>query len=121
MTTHIPVPYKISRLDDGRRVEIAWDERGHVGTFPARDLRLACQCAACVEEMSGRAMLDPKNVPQDVRALSVKLVGAYAVHFDWSDGHATGIYPWERLLAICPCPACSGRRAAGTTARSAGE
>lgn len=112
MTTKIPLPFKISRLDDGRTIEIAWDERGHVGAYGARELRLACQCAACVEEMSGRPMLDPKNVSRDVRALSVRLVGAYAVHFDWSDGHATGIYPWERLLAICPCPACAEKRAA---------
>jgi DUF971 family protein len=118
MTAKIPLPFKISRLDEGRTIEIAWDERGHVGAYGSRTLRLACQCAACVEEMSGRPMLDPKNVPQDVRALSVKLVGAYAVHFDWSDGHATGIYPWERLLALCPCPACAAKRA-GASSRAA--
>ena len=106
----IPVPHKISRLDEGRTIEIQWDQHGHTGTFPGRALRLACQCAACVEEMSGRPVLDPKDVPQDVRALSVRLVGAYAAHFDWSDGHATGIYPWERLRAICPCSACAKER-----------
>ena len=78
--------------------------------FSALDLRLACQCAGCVEEMSGRPTLDPGRVPPDVRALSVRLVGAYAVHFAWSDGHSTGIYPWERLLAICPCPECAAAR-----------
>ena len=112
----IPVPYKISRLDDGRRVEILWDERGHAGMFGARELRLACQCAQCVEEMSGRPTLDPARVPDDVRALALRLVGAYAVHFDWSDGHATGIYPWERLLAICPCAACALRRSGAAPA-----
>ncbi len=112
MTVRIPVPKQIRRLDDGRAVEIRWDDAGHAGVFPARALRLACQCAGCVEEMSGRALLDPAAVASDVRALAIRLVGAYAAHFTWSDGHSTGIYPWERLLDICPCDACAARRAA---------
>jgi DUF971 family protein len=105
------VPHKISRLDDGRVLEIQWDTKGHAGAFAARALRLACPCASCVEELSGRPMLDPGAVPPDVRALSIRLVGAYAVHVQWSDGHGSGIFPWERLLEACPCPECSARRA----------
>lgn len=107
----IPVPYRIERLDDGRAIEIQWEEREHVARYQARTLRLACQCAACVEEMSGRPVLEPARVPADVRAVALRLVGGYAVHFTWSDGHDTGIYPWERLLAMCPCAECSAGRA----------
>jgi ATP-binding protein involved in chromosome partitioning len=103
---HVPVPVKISRLDDGHAIEIQWDDAGHVGRYDARSLRLACGCAECVEEMSGRPLLDSARVPAGVYAAAIKLVGAYAVHFSWSDGHATGIYPWERLLALCPCDDC---------------
>jgi ATP-binding protein involved in chromosome partitioning len=110
--TNSALPVKISRLDNGHTIEIQWNESGHVGRFAARDLRLACACAECVEEMSGRPMLDPARVPANVYAGSVKLVGAYAVHFVFSDGHSTGIYPWERLLASCPCDACTAARAA---------
>ena len=106
----IPIPHQVRRVDEGRRIEILWDQQGHVALFGARELRLGCQCAVCVEEMTGRPMLDPGSVPADVRALAVKLVGAYAVHFAWSDGHLTGIYPWERLLAQCPCPECAASR-----------
>ncbi|MFI5207387.1 MAG: DUF971 domain-containing protein [Gemmatimonadales bacterium] len=115
MTTRVPVPHKISRLDEGRVIEIQWDTTGHTGAYAARALRLACPCAACVEEMSGRPILDPGIVPPDVRALSLRLVGAYAVHVQWSDGHGTGIYPWERLLGACPCPECTARRASATS------
>lgn len=108
----LPIPHAIRRLDDGATVEIEWEARGHVADYPARALRLACRCASCQEEMTGRPILDPAAVGADVRALDLKLVGAYAVHFSWSDGHATGIYPWEYLLAICPCPDCTARRAA---------
>jgi ATP-binding protein involved in chromosome partitioning len=108
----MPVPYAIRRLDDGATIEIQWEERGHLARYPARDLRLACRCAACQEEMSGRPILDPGTVPAGISALDLKLVGGYAVHFSWSDGHGTGIYPWDYLLGICPCPECTARRSA---------
>mgnify|MGYP001279702187 FL=1 len=60
--------------------------------------------------MTRRPILDPGEVPPDVRALAIKLVGAYAMHVSWSDGHSSGIYPWERLLAVCPCADCAARR-----------
>lgn len=108
----LPVPHLIRRLDAGGAVEIQWDDAGHTGIYAARDLRLACRCAACREEISGRPLLDPASVPGEIRAMELRLVGAYAVQFDWSDGHNSGIYPWELLLAICPCPRCAAARSA---------
>jgi DUF971 family protein len=108
----MPVPYVIRRVDDGAAVEIQWEQNGHVGRYGARALRLACRCASCREEMTDRPLLEPGAVPADVRALDVKLVGGYAVQFAWSDGHGTGIYPWDFLLEICPCPHCAARRSA---------
>jgi DUF971 family protein len=34
-------------------------------------------------------------------------VGAYGLRINWSDGHSTGIYTFERLLAGCPCARCA--------------
>lgn len=104
-----PTPYVIERLDEGREIKIQWEEQGHVARYGARFLRAACQCAVCVEEVSGRPILDPETIPEDIRALSVRLVGQYAVYFAWSDGHSTGIYPFELLLEICPCEECQAR------------
>jgi ATP-binding protein involved in chromosome partitioning len=105
-----PIPHAINRRDEGILIE--WDTAGHEAWFPARALRLACPCAACVDEMSGRAVLDPASIRADVRPVSLALVGAYGLKVQWSDGHATGIYTFERLLSSCPCDACRERRAA---------
>jgi DUF971 family protein len=104
----LPIPYAVNRGDDGLRIE--WDQAGHEGFYPARALRLACPCAACVEEMSGVPLLDPARVPSDIRPVTVALVGAYGLKVQWSDGHGTGIYTFQRLLQSCPCPRCQERR-----------
>ena len=101
----ITIPKAVTRRDDGLLID--WDGAGHLALFPALALRLACACAECVEEMSGRPLLDPADVPADVRPMSVKLVGAYGLQIQWSDGHGTGIYAFDRMLADCPCPRCT--------------
>jgi DUF971 family protein len=98
--TAAPLPQAIHRADDA--ITITWAP-GHVGVYPARALRLACPCAMCVEEMSGQPLLDPATVGEDIRPLKLSLVGAYAIRIDWSDGHNTGIYPYELLWKLCPC------------------
>ena len=103
----IPVPERIHR-GDGELV-ITWGE-GHVGSYPHRMLRLACPCATCREEMTGRPILNPASVADDVHPESVSLVGAYAIKIRWSDGHDTGIYTYEYLLSLCPCEACRNER-----------
>jgi DUF971 family protein len=99
-----PIPFAINRRDDGILIE--WDDQGHQGFYPARALRLACPCAGCVEEMSGRPLLDPATIPLDVRPVSLALVGAYGLRVQWSDGHGTGIYTFEQLRRACPCDEC---------------
>lgn len=99
----IPVPERIHK-GDGELV-ITWGE-GHVGSYPHRMLRLACHCATCREEMTGRPILNPASVADEVHPELVSLVGAYAIKIRWSDGHDTGIYTYEYLLSLCPCERC---------------
>jgi DUF971 family protein len=49
------------------------------------------------------------NVPDDVRAVGSSMVGRYAVSFDWSDGHSSGIYSYDYLLELCECENCKSR------------
>ncbi|MBI3010481.1 MAG: DUF971 domain-containing protein [Candidatus Omnitrophica bacterium] len=101
------IPKEIGRAN-AQDIKIIWDD-GHESVFPSRPLRLACPCAGCVDEMSGAVRIIASSVPQDVHPLKIDLVGRYAITIHWSDGHHTGIYPFERLRAICPC--CQGQGA----------
>jgi len=80
-------------------LSVLWED-GHRDDFDVRDLRLACRCAHCVEETSGRALLDPQSVRPDVTPREVSSVGNYAIRFSWNDGHSTGIYSFEHLRAL---------------------
>lgn len=103
----VEIPRQIHRGE--QEIVVTWSEH-HRGTFPARWLRLKCQCAACIEEMSGRPLLDPSTVPENVRPLGITLVGSYAIRVNWSDGHDTGIYTYQWLRAACPCERCHPER-----------
>lgn len=97
-------PQEIEKKGNGE-IRIRWAD-GHEAVYPPRYLRLQCHCAGCVEEWSGRKMLDPNQVPDDIRPLRLSPVGQYALHIEWSDGHTTGIYTFELLREICPCDDC---------------
>jgi DUF971 family protein len=107
-TPESPSPVEIDRSSE-TEVRIVWAD-GHRTVYPARILRLLCPCAGCVDESSGVRILDPATVPADVRATGIRMVGRYAVEFDWSDGHHTGIYTFESLRWFCPCSECSRKR-----------
>ena len=109
----MPMPTEIVGLLRST-ITLSWED-GHQTVYPARDLRLRCRCASCIEEMTGAPLLDPKAVPENVRARGIRLVGQYAINVDWSDGHSTGIYNFRDLRAQCPCAACAAERAAGRT------
>ena len=105
-----PVPLKISRANQWD-VHVEWSD-GHDVIYPARYLRLNCSCAGCVEEFTGKRVLDPASVVPDVHPMGIEPVGRYGIRIHWSDGHNTGIYTYENLRRICPCPPCGNSEAA---------
>jgi len=85
-------------------VLVKWSD-GHESRYAHRDLRLACPCAMCIDEWTGEPRLDRSTVPGDVRVADIRPVGRYALQFNFSDGHATGIYSYDKLREIDPKPA----------------
>jgi len=98
------IPREIERLG-AREMRITWDD-GHVSVYANPDLRFACSCANCIEEWSGVRRIQRETIPTDIFPTGMELVGNYAVQITWSDGHATGIYTYDHLRALCPCDAC---------------
>jgi ATP-binding protein involved in chromosome partitioning len=87
------------RRTNPRTLTMLWED-GQQGDFDVRDLRLACPCALCVEEMSGRPLLDPSKVRPDIAPVTLTSVGGYGITIKWNDGHSTGIYSFENLRAL---------------------
>ncbi|MFI5399482.1 MAG: DUF971 domain-containing protein [SAR324 cluster bacterium] len=80
----------------GSDVTVEWKD-GVVSRFPLFELRDACPCAGCVDELTGRKTLDRKSIPADIHIKKCEYVGNYAIRIDWSDGHNSGIYSFRFL------------------------
>lgn len=78
---------------------VVWDD-GRESFFGGYELRCACGCASCVDEMTGAPLLQRDRVDRDVRPLAVYPVGNYGISIKWSDGHETGIYTFETLRRL---------------------
>lgn len=100
----MPRDIKLSRPEN--RLTIAWQD-GSVSTYDLVMLRKNCPCAACNAERQQRSSTaelfpilkkDPGMGPP--RAIGAKLVGNYALHLEWSDGHDTGIYDFRYLRSL---------------------
>jgi DUF971 family protein len=87
-------------------LELRWPD-GHRSAYPAALLRRECPCAACRAERQRPAL---PLWQRSVNLTELRPVGRYALSLRFSDGHGTGIYAFETLRAMCPCPACRGAR-----------
>jgi DUF971 family protein len=116
-----PRPTNIT-VDRGRKVLIIpWDD-GHHSEYPLSLLREACPCAECRGGHENMGTVpDPASVviplapAKSYVVRNVKLVGHYALQIEWDDGHVFGIYTWDYLRKLCPCPECTAERAATET------
>tara|TARA_Y100001970_G_scaffold294006_1_gene445732 strand:+ start:1094 stop:1402 length:309 start_codon:yes stop_codon:yes gene_type:complete len=80
----------------GDEIYILWED-GHESRISFFDLRDACPCASCVDELSGEKTLDTNSIPPDITPLSSEYVGNYALRIYWSDKHDTGIFHFKML------------------------
>lgn len=82
-------------------LELIWNQ-DETSRIPFATIRRACPCASCVDENTGRQILDPASVPEDIQIESVDLAGNYALKIGWSDGHNTGLFTWNHLRSLSP-------------------
>lgn len=80
----------------GSELAVTWDD-GWRTLVGLKYLREHCPCAGCVDEWSGKRMLNPASIRDDIHPLQLSPVGRYALQITWSDGHASGIYSWDLI------------------------
>jgi DUF971 family protein len=98
-----PIPKSIKATEGNLAIE--WND-SHAGIYSGRHLRLSCRCAACVDEWTHEVTIKPEQLPAVVKPEKIEVVGNYALHFSWSDGHNTGIYSYDYLRGLCECKDC---------------
>jgi DUF971 family protein len=111
-----PADVKI-HISTGAGVDITWAD-GHASHYDFPYLREECPCATCRDERGEKQEKPASQSPiisspalpmfkPKPRAQSATQVGNYAIQFSFNDGHATGIYSYDHLRTICPCPECA--------------
>lgn len=95
------LPVEINHMKEKGVVRVTWDD-GHVGDYPRDYLRGYCPCALCQGHGGEVKFIDV----EDARLAEIGAVGNYAIQFTWEDGHSTGIYTFDYLRSLCPCPQC---------------
>jgi DUF971 family protein len=110
------LPINIKKKD-ATTLEIDWDD-DHASLFELKYLRRKCPCATCREGRNAgstnplRILSTQEVIPSDLDVKQAEVVGRYAISFQWSDGHNTGIYSFDFLRELCQCQACQQRRGA---------
>lgn len=105
-------PTEIRRLAEIRRLRVLWSD-DHEAEYPYDYVRGYCPCAGCQGHTPSEIRFKPPTTA--VEPWRIEPVGNYGISIQWSDGHATGIYRFDFLREICPCPACSETRSATKT------
>lgn len=107
-------PTTITLSREAHHLRIVWQD-GHESIYPLDALREACPCAVC---RGGHEFMGPQFDPDLIElkparsydVQDIQAVGSYAIQIIWSDSHSSGIYSWDYLRRICPCPACRSER-----------
>ena len=87
-----------------QKLLITWQDASR-SEFDLAVLRRACPCATCRTERESQSQSSNplqilKTDPAKIRVIGAKLVGHYAIQFEWSDGHNTGIYDFRFLKSL---------------------
>ena len=87
-------------------VAITWQD-GHASSYALDYLRDQCPCAVCRGHPGEPPQANPLPLYKPApRLTKAEPVGRYAVQLFWADGHNTGLYSFDYLREICPCPEC---------------
>ena len=73
-------------------------------SFAPVDLRLICQCAVCVDEMTGERKIHREDLDPELYPTNIAPTGNYAAAVEWSDGTTSCIFPFDRIVETFGTP-----------------
>ncbi|RIK23956.1 MAG: hypothetical protein DCC52_12790 [Chloroflexi bacterium] len=90
-----------------RLIQITWRDDA-VRVYDFDTLRRACPCAECRPWLHDLLTQSPHEISAATRQAvgnlaslqDIQPVGSYALHFNWADGHTSGIYDWKYLRTL---------------------
>ena len=91
------IPEAVSQ--EGGELVVLWKD-GRACRYNLLMLRKQCPCANCRGGHSVDSVRTTEGIT-DIRLVSWKKVGRYALALTWSDSHDLGIYTYDRLRACC--------------------
>lgn len=80
-------------------ISLQWPDGENI-TISNKELRQSCECAMCIDEMSGQKLLKSSDIKDDIAAKEVFPLGNYALSITWNDGHSSGIYPYDHIRKL---------------------
>ena len=90
-------PTDISALDQGRALEVVYDD-GVTVRVTAEKLRVESPSA----EVQGHSPSEKKIITgkENVKIVDIEPIGNYAIKIVFDDGHNTGLYTWDYLRKL---------------------
>jgi ATP-binding protein involved in chromosome partitioning len=91
-----PIPLSIKTTQEQCEIQVLWSDE--VTTqHRLSDLQKRCPCAKCVDETTGKRLLDVNSIKENVRAIRIMPVGRYAIRIEFDSGCSMGIYDFAML------------------------
>ncbi len=81
---------------DAFHFTIEWDD-DFVDDYKLSDLQRNCPCAGCIDEITGKKLLDVDSIDENVKAIRFSSVGRYAIRLQFTKGCSNGIYSFTFL------------------------
>ncbi len=75
---------------------IEWID-GTILEYQLSHVQKNCPCARCVDESTGKRLVDITAIPADLEAKRIYSIGRYALKIEFASGCSRGIYPLSWL------------------------
>lgn len=82
--------------EDAHHFRVEWED-GYIQRFKLSELQKNCPCASCMDEFTGKKLVDPHSIDENVKAIRLTNVGRYGLRVKFTSGCSTGIYSFNML------------------------